>query len=97
MVRLYILHHADHTSAPTTGPHIEHKPQTCITAPLGGFALHAYVADCTIACVRVCLCNRRQLLSEAYAAKSPELAAFVLSSMQRYISWIDIGLVANDK
>lgn len=39
----------------------------------------------------------RYILAEAYCSKSPELAAMVLSTMQRYISWIDIGLVANDK
>ncbi|KAF5841975.1 armadillo-type protein [Dunaliella salina] len=36
-------------------------------------------------------------LAEAYATKAPELAAFVLQTMQRYICWIDINLVGNEK
>lgn len=42
-------------------------------------------------------CKRRYLLVESYAAKAPELAASVLSTMQRYINWIDIGLVAHGR
>lgn len=40
---------------------------------------------------------RRYSLAEAYASKAPELAAFVLQTMQRYICWIDINLVGNEK
>jgi exportin-T len=36
-------------------------------------------------------------LAYAYRSSSPELAASVLQSMTRYISWMDIGLVANEK
>ncbi len=36
-------------------------------------------------------------LTLAYSTSHPELAAFVLQTMARYISWMDIGLVANDK
>ncbi|GFR43596.1 hypothetical protein Agub_g4693, partial [Astrephomene gubernaculifera] len=36
-------------------------------------------------------------LAGAYRDKAPELAAQVLTTMSRYIPWIDIGLVANDK
>lgn len=36
-------------------------------------------------------------LVEAYRSKNPGLAAMVLATMQRYIPWIDITLVANDK
>eukprot|EP00798_Chlamydomonas_sp_ICE-L_P025196 gene25196-10836_t len=36
-------------------------------------------------------------LVEAYYQKNSELAATVLQTMQRYISWIDIGLAANEK
>jgi exportin-T len=36
-------------------------------------------------------------LAAAYRSSNPELAASVLQSMTRYISWMDIGLVANDK
>lgn len=32
-----------------------------------------------------------------YRDKAPELAGQVLAVMTRYIPWIDIGLVANDK
>ena len=37
------------------------------------------------------------LLVEAYHAKAPALAASVLQTMQRYVPWIDINLVANPK
>jgi exportin-T len=37
-----------------------------------------------------------QLLA-TYAGPEPDLCAFVLETMQRYISWIDIGLVANSR
>jgi exportin-T len=36
-------------------------------------------------------------LAQAYKGSRPELAAFVLSSCARYVHWMDIGLVANDK
>ncbi|GIL47531.1 hypothetical protein Vafri_4333, partial [Volvox africanus] len=36
-------------------------------------------------------------LAAGYRDKNPELAAQVLATMGRYISWIDINLVANDK
>lgn len=36
-------------------------------------------------------------LVEAYQVKDPDLASYVLQTMQRYISWIDINLVANPK
>ncbi|XP_031497601.1 exportin-T [Nymphaea colorata] len=31
-----------------------------------------------------------------YKSSKPELAAFVLDTMRRYVNWIDIGLIAND-
>ncbi|CAN6465857.1 unnamed protein product [Victoria cruziana] len=31
-----------------------------------------------------------------YKSSNPELAAFVLDTMRRYVNWIDIGLIAND-
>ncbi|KAJ9528951.1 hypothetical protein QJQ45_000515 [Haematococcus lacustris] len=37
------------------------------------------------------------LLVEWYAERAPGLATLVLNTMQRFIAWIDIGLVANDK
>ncbi|KAG1677608.1 hypothetical protein FOA52_010389 [Chlamydomonas sp. UWO 241] len=36
-------------------------------------------------------------LLEAYSNKSPELSVQVLQTMQRYVSWIDISLIANPK
>lgn len=36
-------------------------------------------------------------LTQLYKSSRPELAAFVLSSCARYVHWMDIGLVANDK
>lgn len=36
-------------------------------------------------------------LALAHRAARPQLAAFVLATAARYIHWIDIGLVANDK
>lgn len=36
-------------------------------------------------------------LTQMYKGSRPELAAFVLSSCARYVHWMDIGLVANDK
>jgi exportin-T len=36
-------------------------------------------------------------LTQTYKASRPDLAAFVLSSAARYVHWMDIGLVANDK
>lgn len=33
----------------------------------------------------------------AYHATAPDTAAAVLDTVQRYVHWIDIGLVANDK
>lgn len=36
-------------------------------------------------------------LVEAYSAKAPALAASVLQTMQRYVPWIDINLVASPK
>eukprot|EP00879_Flechtneria_rotunda_P017634 GHRR01018485.1.p1 GENE.GHRR01018485.1~~GHRR01018485.1.p1 ORF type:complete len:825 (+),score=308.84 GHRR01018485.1:604-3078(+) len=36
-------------------------------------------------------------LTQLYKSSRPELAAFVLGSCARYVHWIDIGLVANDK
>lgn len=32
-----------------------------------------------------------------YSESNPDLAEAVLSAMRRYIAWIDIGLVANDR
>ena len=37
-----------------------------------------------------------QLVS-GYKDSQPELAAMVLEAVQKYINWIDISLVANDK
>jgi exportin-T len=34
---------------------------------------------------------------EAYKDSHPDLATLILLTMQRYVSWIDIGLVANDE
>lgn len=36
-------------------------------------------------------------LTQQYKSSRPELAAFVLGSCARYVHWMDIGLVANDK
>ncbi len=36
-------------------------------------------------------------LVAGYHAQQPELAAFVLETLQRYVHWMDIGLVANSK
>jgi exportin-T len=36
-------------------------------------------------------------LTQQYKASRPELAAFVLSSAARYVHWMDISLVANDR
>jgi exportin-T len=36
-------------------------------------------------------------LALAHRAARPQLAAFVLATAARYIHWIDIGLVANDR
>lgn len=36
-------------------------------------------------------------LLAGYTASSPETAAAVLETVQRYVHWIDIGLVANDR
>lgn len=36
-------------------------------------------------------------LTQLYKGSRPDLAAFVLSSCARYVHWMDIGLVANDK
>jgi hypothetical protein len=36
-------------------------------------------------------------ITQLYKASRPELAAFVLSSAARYVHWMDIGLVANDR
>lgn len=36
-------------------------------------------------------------VTQLYKGSRPELAAFVLSSCARYVHWMDIGLVANDK
>eukprot|EP00878_Enallax_costatus_P021623 GHUV01022908.1.p1 GENE.GHUV01022908.1~~GHUV01022908.1.p1 ORF type:complete len:615 (+),score=214.70 GHUV01022908.1:523-2367(+) len=36
-------------------------------------------------------------LTQLYKSSRPELAAFVLSSCARYVHWMDIGLVANDR
>lgn len=36
-------------------------------------------------------------LAARYRQESPELAAAVLASMERYVSWVDIGLVANER
>lgn len=35
-------------------------------------------------------------LVDRYRSQNPGLAASVLMAMQRYISWVDIGLVANE-
>lgn len=36
-------------------------------------------------------------LAATYREKAPDLAAQVLTTMGRYIPWIDINLVANEK
>jgi hypothetical protein len=36
-------------------------------------------------------------LVAAYGQAAPALAGAVLGALQRYVPWIDIGLVANDK
>lgn len=36
-------------------------------------------------------------LTQLYKSSRPDLAAFVLGSCARYVHWMDIGLVANDK
>lgn len=36
-------------------------------------------------------------LAAGLAGSAPALAAAVLRALQRYVSWMDIGLVANDK
>lgn len=36
-------------------------------------------------------------LTQLYKSSRPDLAAFVLSSCARYVHWMDISLVANDR
>ncbi len=36
-------------------------------------------------------------LVATYSESNPELAEAVLAAVRRYVSWIDIGLVANDR
>jgi exportin-T len=36
-------------------------------------------------------------MANLYKHSRPELAAMVLGAIARYVHWIDIGLVANDK
>ena len=36
-------------------------------------------------------------LVAAYSGPRPDLAAAVLEVVRRYVNWIDIGLVANDR
>ena len=36
-------------------------------------------------------------LVATYSESSPDLAEAVLAAVKRYVSWIDIGLVANDR
>ena len=36
-------------------------------------------------------------LVATYSESNPELAEAVLAAVKRYVSWIDIGLVANDR
>jgi hypothetical protein len=36
-------------------------------------------------------------ITQLYKASRPELAAFVLASAARYVHWMDISLVANDR
>ena len=36
-------------------------------------------------------------LLATYSESSPDLAEAVLAAVKRYVSWIDIGLVANDR
>ena len=36
-------------------------------------------------------------LVATYSKSNPELAEAVLTAVKRYVSWIDIGLVANDR
>ncbi len=36
-------------------------------------------------------------LLAAYSGPAPDAAAAVLETVQRYVHWIDIGLVANDR
>ena len=36
-------------------------------------------------------------LVATYSKSNPELAEAVLTTVKRYVSWIDIGLVANDR
>ena len=36
-------------------------------------------------------------LVATYSESNPELAEAVLAAVKRYVSWVDIGLVANDR
>lgn len=36
-------------------------------------------------------------LLRAYQSADPELAAAVLSTVQRFVNWIDVGLVVNER
>ena len=36
-------------------------------------------------------------LASTYSSKEPDIAVMVLKTVNRYISWIDISLVANDR
>ncbi len=36
-------------------------------------------------------------LVASYSESNPDLAEAVLAAVKRYVSWIDIGLVANDR
>ena len=33
----------------------------------------------------------------AYQASNPDLAAAVLTTLERYVNWIDVALVVNDR
>ena len=36
-------------------------------------------------------------LVRAYQSANPDLAAAVLNTVERYVNWIDVGLVVNDR
>ena len=36
-------------------------------------------------------------LVRVYKTANPELAAAVLNTVERYVNWIDVGLVVNDR
>lgn len=53
--------------------------------------------ECTTTYVKPLTLDLFEFALQAYPDKNADLAVSVLQTMQRYISWIDISLVANPK